>query len=109
MALENHPLNGKIHEKCPLLRASHVITHLLIALLNLYVLGFSFVVFHDKAKRTQQGNLITHGRVEKGLMWHLEYTSLKEISSFANLRSSLPKKYWEHANDDEHFHVGIRG
>ena len=31
----------------------------LIALFNLTVLGFSFV-FHDKAKRTQQGNLITN-------------------------------------------------
>ena len=31
----------------------------MIALLNLSVLGFSFVVvFHDKAKRTQQGNLL---------------------------------------------------
>ena len=29
----------------------------MIALLNLSVLGFSFV-FHDKAKRTQQGNLL---------------------------------------------------
>ena len=29
----------------------------LIALLNLSVLGFSFVVFHDKAKIIQQGNL----------------------------------------------------
>ena len=31
----------------------------MIALLNLSVLGFSFVVFHNKAKRTQQGNLLT--------------------------------------------------
>ena len=31
---------------------------MLIALLNLSVLGFSFVVFYDKAKRTQQGNLL---------------------------------------------------
>ena len=31
----------------------------MIALLNLSVLGFSFVVFHDKAKRTQQENLLT--------------------------------------------------
>ena len=30
----------------------------MIALLNLSVLGFSFIVFHDKAKRTQQGNLL---------------------------------------------------
>ena len=30
----------------------------LIAVLNLSALGFSFVVFHDKAKRTQQGNLV---------------------------------------------------
>ena len=32
----------------------------MIALLNLSVLGFSFVfvVFHDKAKRTQQRNLL---------------------------------------------------
>ena len=31
----------------------------MIALLNLYVLGYSFVVvFHDKAKRTQQGDLL---------------------------------------------------
>ena len=30
----------------------------MIALLNLSVLEFSFVVFHDKAKRTQQGNLL---------------------------------------------------
>ena len=30
----------------------------MIALLNLSVLGFSFVVFHDKAKRTQQGDLL---------------------------------------------------
>ena len=30
----------------------------LIALLNLSVLGFSFV-FHDKAKRTQRGNLLS--------------------------------------------------
>ena len=35
----------------------------MIALLNLYistwiVLGFSFVVFNDKAKRTQQGDLL---------------------------------------------------
>ena len=30
----------------------------MIALLNLSVLGFSFVVFHDKAERTQQGNLL---------------------------------------------------
>ena len=30
----------------------------LIALLNLSVLGFSFVVFHDKTKRTQQENLL---------------------------------------------------
>ena len=30
----------------------------MIALLNLSVLGFSFVVFHDKTKRTQQGNLL---------------------------------------------------
>ena len=29
----------------------------MIALLNISVLGFSFVAFHDKAKRTQQGNL----------------------------------------------------
>ena len=29
-----------------------------IALLNLSVLGFSFLVFYDKAKRTQQGNLL---------------------------------------------------
>ena len=29
----------------------------MIALLNLSVLGFSFV-FHDKAKRTQQGDLL---------------------------------------------------
>ena len=32
--------------------------HQLIALLNLSVLGSSFVVFHDKTKRTQQGNLL---------------------------------------------------
>ena len=32
---------------------------LVVALLNLSVLGFSFVdMFHDKAKRTQQGNLL---------------------------------------------------
>ena len=31
----------------------------LIALLNLSVLGFSFV-FHDKTKRTQQGNLLLY-------------------------------------------------
>ena len=30
----------------------------LIALLNLSALGFSLVVFHDKAKRTEQGNLL---------------------------------------------------
>ena len=30
----------------------------MIALLNLSVLGYSFVVFHDKAKRTQQGDLL---------------------------------------------------
>ena len=30
----------------------------MIALLNLSVLGFSFVVFPYKAKRTQQGNLL---------------------------------------------------
>ena len=30
----------------------------MIALLNLSVLGFLLVVFHDKAKRTQQGNLL---------------------------------------------------
>ena len=30
----------------------------MIALLNLSALGFLFVVFHDKAKRTQQGNLL---------------------------------------------------
>ena len=30
----------------------------MIALLNLPVLGFSLFVFHDKAKRTQQGNLL---------------------------------------------------
>ena len=38
---------------------------LVVALLNLSVLGFSFVVFHDKAKRTQQGNLL----------WNLGQTS----------------------------------
>ena len=32
----------------------------MIALLNLSVLGFSFVVFHDKAKRTQEGDLLGH-------------------------------------------------
>ena len=32
--------------------------HYLIALLNLSVFGFSFVVFHDKAKRTQQGDVL---------------------------------------------------
>ena len=32
----------------------------MIALLNLSVLGFSFVVFHDKAKRTQQGDLLVN-------------------------------------------------
>ena len=36
----------------------------LIALLNLYVLGFSFV-FHDKAKRTHQGNLLPFDVVEE--------------------------------------------
>ena len=31
----------------------------MVALLNLSVLGFSFVdAFHDKAKRNQQGNLL---------------------------------------------------
>ena len=30
----------------------------MIALLKLFVLGFSFVMFHEKAKRTQQGNLV---------------------------------------------------
>ena len=30
----------------------------LIALFNLSALEFSLVVFHDKAKRTQQGNLL---------------------------------------------------
>ena len=29
-----------------------------IVLLNSSELGFSFVVFHDKAKRTQQGDLL---------------------------------------------------
>ena len=42
---------------CPLL-FSHLQSYL-IAQLNLSVLGFSSVVFHDKAKRTQQGNLLT--------------------------------------------------
>ena len=41
----------------------------MIALPNLSVLGFSFVVvvvvFHDKAKRTQQGNLLGDGGVTK--------------------------------------------
>ena len=36
----------------------------MIALLNLSVLGFLLVVFHDKAKRTQQGNLL--GQIRKG-------------------------------------------
>ena len=30
----------------------------MIALLNLSELKFSFAVFHDKAERTQQGNLL---------------------------------------------------
>ena len=34
----------------------------LIALLNFSVLGFSFVVFQDKAKRTQQGNPLDQTR-----------------------------------------------
>ena len=34
----------------------------MIALLNLFVLGFSFV-FNDKAKRTQQGNLIVKNTI----------------------------------------------
>ena len=40
----------------------------MIALLNLSVLGSSFVVpfvFHDKAKRTQQGNLLAYTTTSK--------------------------------------------
>ena len=37
----------------------------MIALLNLSVLGFIFV-FHDKAKRTQQGNLLEQGKTQTG-------------------------------------------
>ena len=46
--------------------------HQLIALLNLSVLGFSFV-FHDKAKRTQQGDLLLcpHHLISR-LTWTME-------------------------------------
>ena len=37
----------------------------MIPLLNLSVLGISFVVFHDKAKRTQQENLLLHYCIER--------------------------------------------
>ena len=40
----------------------------LVAVLNLSVVGFSFVVFHDKAKRTQQGNLLLFPLVRIGLV-----------------------------------------
>ena len=44
----------------PISLCQPVLLHLqLIALLNFSVLGFSFA-FHDKAKRTQQGNLLPH-------------------------------------------------
>ena len=41
------------------LKAPNCLLTQLIALLNLSALGFSLVVFHDKAKRTQQGNLLS--------------------------------------------------
>ena len=44
----------------------------MIALFNLFVLGFSFVLFHDKAsKRTHQGNLLLPpaGRTAVSLLW----------------------------------------
>ena len=55
----------------------------LIAQLNLSVFGFSFV-FHDKAKRTQQGNLLGKGgaavcrKYESSLIWliHLSFEAL---------------------------------
>ena len=49
----------------------------LVALLNLSVLGFSFVeAFYDKAKRKQQGNLLgevaTWDACVVGALWRIE-------------------------------------
>ena len=41
----------------------------MIALLNLSVLGFSFVVFHDKARRTQQGNLLARNTLNQQICY----------------------------------------
>ena len=49
----------------------------MITLLDLSAFGFSFVVFHDKAKRTQRGNLLG------GRRWHNPFWSLpKKLSQF---------------------------
>ena len=69
------------HFKCSCKSVTHKRWDLiqLIALLNLSVLGFSFV-FHDKAKRTQQGNLLD-------LIWHLThvYTYILQTGSRWNI------------------------
>ena len=54
----------------------------MIALLNLCVLGFSFVVFHDKSKRTQQGDLLnnaTRTQVEED--WWTQFSTQWPASS----------------------------
>ena len=50
----------------------------MIALLNLSVLGFSFVVFHGKAKRTQQGDLL-------GLLILNDFVELSDMCIFLSI------------------------
>ena len=62
----------------------------MIALLNLSVLGF-LLVFHDKAKRRQQGNLLGYRQLTAFNESPLPFVKIKtEVVSFRPVSNNVP-------------------
>ena len=62
----------------------------MIALLNLSILGFSFVLIHDKAKRPQQGNLLLMTKAETALTKRSTYSQ-----SLYSVRGRILNGCWQ--------------